>query len=163
APAESYRGPPGRVRASARGRARLPSPRRARLGRGAPADDRNHPRPHAPARDHEDPAPRGDASPRAPPEGDHGSAGSLTGTPKSARTTSVSAARTTAPSARTATARAFLNASPATASGVGSPPSVSSISLGTTSNSGQIWRRSSRLRGDADASTTLTRGVAPDR
>src|SRR5213592_2337590 len=85
------------------------------------------------------------------------------GLPKAtpSRTTSVSAARTTAPSARTATACAFLNASPATASGVGSPQSVSSISLGTTSNSGQIWRRSSRLRGDADASTTLTRGVAP--
>src|SRR2546428_4561373 len=74
------------------------------------------------------------------------------------KTTTVSAARTTAPSTRAATARAFLNASWETASGVGPPGSVSSISLGTTSNSGQIWRRSSRLRGDADASTTLTRG-----
>src|SRR5438552_569563 len=74
------------------------------------------------------------------------------------KTTTVSAARTTAPSTRAATARAFLNASRETASGVGPPGSVSSISLGTTSNSGQIWRRSSRLRGDADASTTLTRG-----
>src|SRR2546428_151128 len=74
------------------------------------------------------------------------------------KTTTVSAARTTAPSTRAATARAFLNASRETASGVGPPGSDSSISLGTTSNSGQIWRRSSRLRGDADASTTLTRG-----
>src|SRR3989442_9836962 len=65
---------------------------------------------------------------------------------------------TTAPSARAATARVFLNASREPASGVGPPGSVSSISLGTPSNSGQIWRRSSRLRGDADASTTLTRG-----
>src|SRR3989442_10540857 len=65
---------------------------------------------------------------------------------------------TTAPSARAATARVFLNASREPASGVGPPGSVSSISLGTTSNSGQIWRRSSPLRGDADASTTLTRG-----
>src|SRR5256712_12190122 len=74
------------------------------------------------------------------------------------KTTTVSAARTTAPSTRAATARAFLNASRETTSGVGPPGSVSSISLGTTSNSGQIWRRSSRLPGEADASTTLTRG-----
>src|SRR5947209_5817185 len=72
------------------GRARVSAPRRARLGRGASADDRDHPRPHAPARNHEDPAPRGDASPGAPSEGDHGPAGSLTGTPSSARRPRVS-------------------------------------------------------------------------
>src|SRR5207247_8993777 len=87
---DQYGRPPGRVPASARGRARVQSPRRARRGRGASADDRDHPRPHAPARNHEDPAPRGDASPGAPSEGDHGPAGSLTGTPSSARRPRVS-------------------------------------------------------------------------
>ena len=70
-------------------------------------------------------------------------------------TTTVSAARTTAAPAWRATARAFRSASPATASGVGPPSSVSSISLGITSNSARIPRRSSRRRGDRDARINL--------
>ena len=82
------------------------------------------------------------------------------GLPRAApsRTTTVSAARTTASPARAATTRAFLSASPATASGVGPSSNASSISLGTTSNWEQMPLRSSRLRGDADASTNLTLG-----
>src|SRR5947208_12713276 len=70
-------------------------------------------------------------------------------------TTTVSAPSTTPSPTRPATARALRAARRATASDVGPASSVSSISLGTTSNSRTIVASSSRRRGEPDARISL--------
>src|SRR5262245_23383834 len=77
------------------------------------------------------------------------------------RTTSVSAARTVPAVCSAATARALRRASWTAAAGDGGPSRVSSAPDGTTSNSGQRKRSSSRRRGEAEARITRPAATRP--